>query len=230
MGKRREPRHPIRIPVRIFGTDAGGQMFSENAFSFDISHQGARLDGIKTRLKPGDIIGLSQGKNKSRFCVQWVGQPGTTLAGQIGLASIAPEINVWDAPLAARGTDSFVESGPAPERRKPLDRRQSSDRRDTARLKCMISVQMLPAGQAAPIWGKATDMSVGGCFVEMPIPLAKSTKLTLGIWIKESKLHAAGRVVSSRPGFGVGIQFTEMSELDTAELREFLKSITQIPL
>ena len=228
MGKQREPRHAIRIPVRIFGTDADGQIFSENVQSFDISNQGARLDGIKTRLKPGEIIGVSQGQKKTRYCIQWVGQLGTPTAGQVGLVSVTQDKSIWDAPLATIGPDSFVEPGPIGDRRKLPDRRQASDRRGTARLKCVISVQLQPSGQAAPIWGKAVDMSMGGCFIEMPIPLQKGTKLTIGIWIKESKLQAVGRVVSSRPGFGIGVQFTEMSELDAALLKDFLKSITQI--
>ncbi len=228
MGKRREPRHPIRIPVRIFGTDAEGQIFSENVFSFDISHTGARLDGVKTRLKPGEVVGVSQGQKKSRFCIQWVGQPGTITAEQVGLVSVAPDKNIWDAPLAAMGPDPFVESSPANQRRKTPDRRQASDRRGTGRLKCMISVQIHPSGQSAPIWGKAVDISIGGCFIEMPIPLQKGTKLSIGIWIKENKIQAMGRVVNSRPGFGIGVQFAEMSELDIAQLKDFLKSITQI--
>ena len=232
MGKRLEPRHSIRIPVRIFGTDADGQMFSENVFSFDISQQGARLDGVKTRLKDGEIIGVTQGKNKGRYTVQWVGQPGTEVASQIGLVNVTPDKNIWDSPLPATGVDSFVRP-PARannERRQIPDRRQASDRRDAARLKCEISVQLQPSGQSAPIWGKAVDMSMGGCFIEMPIPLQKGTKLAVGIWIKEHKLRATGRVVNSRPGFGIGVQFMEMSELDTAQLKDFLKSITQIPL
>jgi hypothetical protein len=229
MGNRREPRHAVRIPVRIFGTDADGQIFSENVYSFDISNTGARLDGVKTRLKPGEIIGVSQEQKKSRFCIQWIGQPGSPTANQVGLVNVTKDKSIWDAPLAAKGPDSYQEPEPAGERRKPPDRRQVSDRRGGARLKCMISVQLQPSGQSAPIWGKAVDISIGGCFIEMPIPLQKGTKLAIGIWIKESKLQATGRVVNSRPGFGIGVQFAEMSEIDTAQLKDFLKSITQIP-
>ena len=93
----------------------------------------------------------------------------------------------------------------------------------------MVSVQLLPDGQSAPIWGKAVDLSSGGCFIEMPIPLQKGTKLTIGIWINENKLKAVGRVVSSRPGFGIGVQFSEISQQDSDQLYDFLKSITQIP-
>jgi hypothetical protein len=191
------------------------------------------LDGVKAKLKAGEIIGVSQGNNKGRYCIQWIGQEGTPMASQVGVVSVTPEKNIWDATLPATGVDTFIEQ-PQPrsasERRQLPDRRQAADRRWAARMKCVISVQILPAGQTAPIWGKAIDMSMGGCFIEMPIPLQKGTKLTLGLWVKENKLHATGRVVSSRPGFGIGVQFAEMSELDTAQLKDFLRSITQIPL
>src|SRR5712671_1288613 len=120
MGKRREPRHAIRIPVRIFGTDADGQMFSENVHSFDISNQGARLDGVKTRLKPGEVIGVSQGQKKSRFCIQWIGQLGTPAAGQVGLVNVTQDRSIWDAPLATKGTDTYVEAEPASSGRRKL--------------------------------------------------------------------------------------------------------------
>jgi hypothetical protein len=91
-------------------------------------------------------------------------------------------------------------------------------------------VQLVPPGQTAPIWGKAIDLSMGGCFIEMPIPLQKGTKLKIGIWIKENKIWVTGRVVSSRPGFGIGVQFDELSHLDAGQLQDYLKSITQIPM
>jgi len=45
MGKRRESRTPIELPVRIFGTDHSGKIFSENVTTIDVSQHGARLRG-----------------------------------------------------------------------------------------------------------------------------------------------------------------------------------------
>jgi PilZ domain len=217
------------LPVRIFGTDAEGQLFSENVFSFDISPQGARLDGVKAKIKEGEIIGVTYGKNKGRFTVKWAGKDGTSQAGQLGLVTVTPEKNLWDAPLPSAGVDTYVEPTVRGDRRQG-ERRNAGERRDTARLKCVLSVQIQPEGQSAPIWGKAVDMSMGGCFIEMPIPLQKGTKVKIGIWINDNKLRASGRVVSSRPGFGIGVQFSEISQMEADQLRDFLKSITQIPM
>jgi hypothetical protein len=93
----------------------------------------------------------------------------------------------------------------------------------------MNSVELHPEGQTAPIWGRAVDLSLGGCFVEMQIPLRPSTKVKVGIWINEVKLWANGKVVNSRPGFGIGIQFDEFSEADSTRLQQFLKSIVRLP-
>jgi hypothetical protein len=227
MGSRRESRHAVRLPVRIFGTDAEGQVFSENVYSFDISKKGARLDGVRTRLKMGEVIGLVHGKNKSRFCVKWAGLPNTPQAGQLGLVSVVPEKSVWDAPIPAAGVSDSYEP---PHGQAAPHQAQGGDRRQPPRLKCTASVQITVAGQSAPIWGKAEDLSTGGCFVEMSMPLQKGSKVKIAIWIKENKLWATGRVVSSRPGFGNGIQFIEISESDAEELRQFLQSITQLPM
>ena len=218
MGQRREPRTETRLPVRIFGTDALGKVFSESVFTLDISREGAKLSGVQAKVKIGEIVGISHGPNKSRFAVRWVGQPGTPREGQLGVQNITPEKNIWDVAVPSLGVDSYARRSAA-----------GSDRRQNPRMKCSSSIQLHPEGQAAPIWGKALDLSTGGCFVEMPMPLPRGTRLKLGLWLNQTKLTLNGKVVNSRPGFGVGIQFLDLPAHDAEYLRQFLKSITQIP-
>lgn len=192
-------------------------MFSENVVTVDVSRSGAKLKGVSAEIKPGEIIGISHGANKSRFNVKWVGQPGTPRAGQIGVLSLSPEKSIWDLALPSAGIDSFRSLS-------------ASDRRQYGRMQCLNSVQLQPDGISAPIWGKASDLSMGGCFIEMPVPLAIGTKLRISLWLKQTKLSLKGKVVNSRPGFGNGIQFTEVSPSDAELLRVFLQSISQMPI
>lgn len=222
MGKRREPRQQVRLPVRIFGTDANGRAFSENVFTEDVSRDGARLSGIRAQIKVGEIIGMSCGPNKGRFAVRWIGQGGSDRAGEIGLLNTTQDKTIWSILLPQQRPDTYVA--------RAAKQAPGSERREHPRLKCVNSVQLQPEGEPAPIWVKAVDLSVGGCFIDMPIPLRQGTRLKIGIWIKETKLWASGKVVSSRPGFGIGVQFTSMSQQDTEQLRQYLKSITQIPM
>jgi hypothetical protein len=214
MGKRREPRKEIKVPVRIFGTDRGGEIFSEKVFTVNVSRQGVELSGVQAQPKIDEIIGLTYGTTKAHFRVKWVGQPGTAKAGHLGLLNLSPEKSFWDFPLPPPSFDTLV--------------RDTRDRRVSPRLKCMNSVEVYPTGETAPIRSRTSDLSLGGCFLEMPNPLLKGTQIRIALWVKEFKLWANGEVITSTPGFGIGVKFTEMTEPDRNQLRQYLDSMTRI--
>jgi len=216
MGKRREPRKDIKVPVRIFGTDRAGQIFSEKVSTVNVSQQGAELNGVQAQLHPDEIVGLTYGQTKGHFRVKWVGQPGTPKAGHLGLLNLSPEKALWDFPLPVASSDAAW--------------RDARDRRASPRVKCVTSVEVYPDGQAAPIRARTADLSIGGCFVEMPNPLPKGTPVRIALWLKETKLWASGKVVSSTPGFGIGVHFVEVSEQDRNLLKQFLQSMTRLPI
>jgi len=216
VGKRREPRKDIKVPVRIFGTDSSGQIFSEKVFTTNVSRHGAELEGVQAQPKVDEIIGLTYGQIKGHFRVRWVGQPGTPRSGHLGLLNLSPEKPLWDFPLPAATVDAG--SGGL------------HDRRVHPRLKSVNSVELYPSGQTAPIRARTADISLGGCFVEMPNPLEKGMSVRIALWIRETKIWAQARVVFSTPGYGIGLQFTAMSDLERTELRQFLDSITRVPM
>ncbi len=57
------------------------------------------------------------------------------------------------------------------------------------------------------------------------IPFKEGTQVRLALWIQDKKVWALGKVVVSRPGSGIGIQFLEMKEEDRAELKRFVDSL-----
>jgi hypothetical protein len=214
MGKRREPRKEIKVPVRIFGTDAEGKIFSEKVLTANVSKQGVQLSGVQAQPKIDEIIGLTYGATKSHFRVKWVGKPGTTLAGHLGLLNLSPEKTFWDFPLPSPAMDNSVLN--------------TQERRAHPRLKCANSVEVYPAGQTIPIRSRTSDLSVGGCFLEMPNPLPAGAQIKLALWIKEFKVWVNGQVVTSTPGFGIGVKFTELAEGDRNQLKQFLESMIRI--
>jgi hypothetical protein len=195
MGKRREPRKTVEVPVRIFGTDVHGKIFSENVTALDVSQGGARLGGVRAQLKVDEIIGLTYGKSKVHFRMKWAGAAGSHSEGQVGLLNLNPEKPLWDFPLPhGIVADTF---------------RSAVDRRHSPRVKCSISVELHRDGQPV-IWGKASDLSVGGCFVEMPIPLpVEPISPSRSGWAKP--LRVQGQVASTSPGFGIGVRFSNVS-------------------
>src|SRR5277367_2246924 len=126
MGKRKEPRKEIAVPIRIFGTDRSGQIFSEKVFTVNVSQQGVELSGVQAQPNVDEIVGVTYGVTKVHFRVKWVGQPGTPKAGHLGLHNLSPEKSLWDFAL------------PQPS----LDETAQRDRRTTARVKCVNSVEV----------------------------------------------------------------------------------------
>jgi hypothetical protein len=215
MAKRREPRKEVKLPVRIFGTDLGGQVFSEKVFTTNVSRHGAELAGVAVQLRLEETIGLTYKTTKVNFRVKWVGQPNTPKAGQVGLLNLTPEKALWDFPLPEPGIDGW---------------RDTRDRRAHPRVKCTCSLEIYAGGESSPTRTRTTDLSLGGCYIEMPLPLARGTTVRVGLWIKETKIWASGKVVTSNPGFGIGVQFIEMSATEKQVLRDFLRSLTNLPI
>jgi hypothetical protein len=214
MGEDREARKDIKLAVRIFGTDADGRVFSENVHTCNISRHGAELMGVQTNLKVDDIIGLACGANKGRFRVRWIGRPNTTDAGRLGLLNLAPEKPLWDVP-----TPEGIEKGTWP---------NAPDRRVEPRVKCKCSVEIYADNQTAPIRSRTGDLSLGGCFIEMSIPLPTASMAKVGVWLNETKIWTRIKVVSCTPGFGIGVKFLEISAADKQKLRDFLQSMTRL--
>jgi len=77
----------------------------------------------------------------------------------------------------------------------------------------------------ATFWAKIADLSVGGCYLEMAIPLPPGTKVKVGIWIGETKCWANCEVAYSTPGFGTGVKFVRISEPELEQIRQYLETL-----
>jgi len=213
MVNRREPRKDIRVPVRIFGTDANGKVFNENVFTVNVSRSGAMVIEVKSHLKVGETIGIVYGQTKGRYQVRWVGPPSGPSASLVGLESVKTEDVIWDFPLPASGAEG------------PVRGRAVQERRQHVRRRCSLSVELHPASQESRIWGRVADISLGGCFVEMSSPLKEGTQVRLALWIQDKKLWTLGKVAGLRLGSGIGIEFLEMKDEDREQLKRYVDSL-----
>ncbi|HXF14045.1 MAG TPA: PilZ domain-containing protein [Terriglobales bacterium] len=211
MGTTTEPRKAVEVPVRVFGTDCDGKPFYENLTTIDVSLHGAKLRGLRARLQVDEIIGLTYGKNKGHFRVKWIGTPGTATEGVLGLVNLNPGKPLWDFPVPQTEVENTDVQPPGERRRWP-------------RVKCSVSVELHTPGQAV-IWAKASDLSPGGCFIEMAIPLHKGASFEIALWLGEAKLHLQGQVVSMQPGFGNGVRFLGVNSEHETHLRRFIETI-----
>lgn len=95
MGKRRELRHTLALPVRIWGMDATGQMFEEYATTVDVTTTGAHINGIKHPLQRGCVIGVEHRSSRARYRVTWVEIADDGKPGEVGVQLIEPGKFIW---------------------------------------------------------------------------------------------------------------------------------------
>jgi hypothetical protein len=77
------------------------------------------------------------------------------------------------------------------------------------------------------IWGRLTDVSLGGCFVASTHAFAPQTKITLFLGVLEIQVRARGIICRSHPGLGMGVMFTEIDEQNRRGLEELVKSLAK---
>jgi len=218
VGKRRDKRIEAVYPVRLWGMDANGRPFIEAASTANVSRKGVLLKGVLGNVAIGDVVGLTFGERKCKFRVMWVGQAGTSEAGHVGLQSVEFGRRMWDLEVPADTTDTYV---------RPPQR----ERRLLKRLRCSISVEVQETKTKGRLWCWIQDLSLGGCYVGMTMPLAVEAKLRVALWLdKETKIWADGIVISSHPGFGMGVKFLTLSRQHMQALEQFVKLLSAEPL
>jgi hypothetical protein len=211
MGKRQEPRIQAKLQIRIAGIDASGRPLLQMVTTRNISRQGALLEGIQGAFKPGEVISVSYKNHKARFRVSWMGDPGTDSAGQMGVQSIDPAKCIWDATLPPTAADTYAA--------------KATERRQQRRVPCKLGAELHMQSSEALVRVDVRNISGGGCFVEMPTLPSDKGRLKIVIWANDTKLAMQGVVVSRRPGSGISIKFTEMTDVVRQQLQRFIQSL-----
>jgi hypothetical protein len=96
---RKQKRIPKKLRVVVKGTDSRGHPFKQTSYTVDLSHAGARLDGIGFLTSPGQTIEVHRLWRKKKFRVVWIGHVGTTEANQVGVFGLQNEKDIWHVPL-----------------------------------------------------------------------------------------------------------------------------------
>jgi hypothetical protein len=213
MDKRPETRVEADIPVRIWGMDADGRPFFQNALAGNLSSEGAHLSHINHTLKIGDIIGIQYGEKKSRFHVIWIKDSVAPGRNQAGVRVLAPQSVPWDTPEARTP------------QAKPV---QGREKRRFARHRVQFPLQIsFPDQQRAHMQCNATDMGGRGCYVETMLPLHIGMNVIVTFWVDSEKITTNGIVRASDPGVGMGIEFTSLETPLQQRLQEYLEKIDE---
>ncbi|HET7892016.1 MAG TPA: PilZ domain-containing protein [Candidatus Sulfotelmatobacter sp.] len=87
------------------------------------------------------------------------------------------------------------------------------NRRTQSRHACRLGAVVYRKGITVPHRCNLTDLSSGGCYLEFPLPFTTGASVEIVVRTYEMKLSLRGKVLTSHPGYGMGVGF----ELNTAE-------------
>jgi hypothetical protein len=227
VGRRSEQRIAVSLPVTVRGLDSRGNPFTVNAETHDISFSGASLCGLSEIVAPGMKIEVETGGRKAWYRVRWVGKNDSSKAGRIGIRSLEHGRYIWGLTPKGWEPDTYEPSAVAEAEASfssvsaAFSSWTGPERRQFARHPCRIEAQVTVEDGSVSLAGKITDISLGGCYVEMLSPLPAETAVRLSFMLDGSVLEPSGRVRSSQIGTGMGIAFTSVTPAEFEALRKF---------
>ncbi|MGC2232280.1 MAG: PilZ domain-containing protein, partial [Candidatus Acidiferrum sp.] len=96
------------------------------------------------------------------------------------------------------------------------------ERRRTPRYPFPATVELILKGSQAGISAKVTELSLYGCYVQMPDPFEKGTQLMLKIYSDGKFLETQGVVVYAHPTQGIGVNFQNVNPHYLTVLKQWL--------
>ncbi len=98
--RRTEPRSRVELAIRVWGIDATGALFVQDAVACNISVNGGLVSGIERKLRTGDVIGVGYADRQARYRVVWVRDSGSERKIQIAVHKLTGESCPWEACVA----------------------------------------------------------------------------------------------------------------------------------
>jgi CheY-like chemotaxis protein len=111
-----------------------------------------------------------------------------------------------------------------------LDGGQSDpDHRKQIRYACRLGAEVYRAGVSIPHHCCLTDLSFGGCYLEVSARFPEGATVEILVRTYEMKLQVRGTVQASHPGYGMGVAFdlkTRDEQANVKKLTDFVASTT----
>jgi PilZ domain len=235
VGRRSEQRIALRVPILVRGKDSRGSPFIVSAQTHDVTASGASLNGLKGITDVGSKIEIEYQGRKGMYRIQWIGKVGTPRSGRAGVKCLEPGNYIWGVPFAEWAHDTFDPDRAdlqKPTAVPPIEgliapSELHIERRRFPRVSCRIEATVVDELGAMNLPVKVTDVSLGGCYVEMLTPLPVNASVGLTLDTSQGTVQARGKVVTAQSGMGMGVAFTALSTADFERLREIVPPAAQ---
>jgi len=249
----RERRRSVRLPVHSRATIDYSNTENAQATLVDLSEEGTAIQSEK-RLPPSCKVyfkfSLPDQSSLVRLSAEVVWQDS---AGRVGMRFVdVPQgsrrlLRSWLGNAFAQGAAPLQSGASAkttslPETESPSPARAAHDkhdgglarfraepgnRRTESRKPCQLGAEVFERGKTVPNRCGVSDLSVGGCYVEMPTPFPPGIQVEIQIRSRETKVRIAGVVQSTHRGFGMGVRFQPLTAEQQGQLLQLLKELGQ---
>jgi CheY-like chemotaxis protein len=120
-------------------------------------------------------------------------------------------------------------SSPRPAAPKAESGLSDPDHRKEIRYACRLGAEVYRTGVSVPHHCCLTDLSFGGCYLEVSGRFPEGAAVEIVVRTYEMKLHVRGTVQASHPGYGIGVAFalkTRDEQANVKKLTDFVASTT----
>ncbi len=90
MDRRKGKRMNLEFSVRIWGVDRMARPFAELVRARNVSEKGAELVGIRSKVRPGELLDVQHGASRAQFRIVWA-----NVSGEAGIQALAFEPPIW---------------------------------------------------------------------------------------------------------------------------------------
>jgi len=113
----------------------------------------------------------------------------------------------------------------SPDAHPPTTALHEPDRRRYPRYTAQVQIEIRAEGTDVPMRLETTDLSRGGCYIQLMMPLSVGLRLQATLWLDGCPVALRGLVVTRHPQFGNGIMFVEFEGQGEALLSQYLGAI-----
>jgi CheY-like chemotaxis protein len=106
-------------------------------------------------------------------------------------------------------------------------RASPGNRRGQSRHACRLGADVYRMGIPVPNRCSLTDISAGGCYVEMPTPFPIGTHVEIVVRTQEMKLKTRGVVQSVHQGFGMGVQLNLQAPEERDQVQMLIRLLAE---
>ena len=114
----------------------------------------------------------------------------------------------------------------SPDAQSPDPHIATEERRSHPRHTVQVQIEIHPEDTDVPMRLETTDLSRGGCYVQMMMPFAIGVRVRATLWLGDRPAVIHGQVVTCHAQFGNGVRFVEFQGQSQQLLDRYLAAIT----